>query len=131
MLVIDASALLAVLLQPEGVGAALRARLRAEEALAPEVLDLEVLTALGNLVRAASIGALEAGRAVEALADLPLRRVSHLPLLARCWELRHNVTPYDAAHVALAEVMGATLVTADARLARASGPRCAIDLVTD
>ena len=55
--------------------------------------------------------------------------MGHLPLLDRIWELRENVTPYDAAYVALAEDLGGTLVTADARLGRAPGPRCAIEVL--
>ena len=63
------------------------------------------------------------------LSDLALQRVRHLPLLSRCWELRDNVTVYDASYVALAELLAATLVTADERLARATGPRCAIEVL--
>ncbi len=63
------------------------------------------------------------------LVALPLRRVSHRVLLARCWELRDNRTVYDASYVALAEQLEATLVTADTRLAGAPGLRCEIDLV--
>jgi len=53
-----------------------------------------------------------------------------VPLLARCWELRDDVTFYAAVYVALAEALDLTLLTADARLARASGPRCPIDVLT-
>jgi len=70
-----------------------------------------------------------AGIALADLADLPLRRAPHLPLLPRCWELRHNLTPYDAAYVALAEALEVALVTADRRLSRAAGIRCAVDVV--
>lgn len=71
-------------------------------------------------------------RAALALADLaalPLRRASHQPLLNRCWELRENVTSYDASYVALAEALGVTLLTGDHRLARATGPRCEIEVL--
>ncbi len=77
-------------------------------------------------------GHLDARRAELALADLvelPLRRVSHRPLLGRCWELRENLTVYDAAYVALAELLDAVLVTADARLAAAPGIRCRLDVL--
>ncbi len=73
-----------------------------------------------------------APRAAEALADLadlPLQRASHRPLLARIWELRNNVTTYDAAYVALAEVLDAVLVTGDGRLAGAPGLRCVIEVL--
>lgn len=64
------------------------------------------------------------------LVALPLRRVSHRALLARCWELRDNLTVYDASYAALAEQLETILVTADSRLAGAPGLRCKIDLVT-
>ena len=63
------------------------------------------------------------------LADIPLRRASHWPLLARCWELRDNLTMYDASHVALAEALDVRLLTADARIARAPGPRCPVEVL--
>jgi predicted nucleic acid-binding protein len=61
---------------------------------------------------------------------MPLERVSHTPFLSRIWELRHNLTPYDAAYVALAEVMEAPLLTADARLSRAPGLACEVVLIS-
>jgi len=64
------------------------------------------------------------------LADLPLERAPSVPLLPRCWELREKVTFHDAAYVALAELLDVPLLTADQRLARASGPRCTIDVLT-
>ncbi len=78
-------------------------------------------------------GVISADRAARALADLaahPIERYPHVALLPRIWELRHHVTPYDAAYIALAEVLDAALVTADGRLARAAGPRCTIELLT-
>ena len=70
-----------------------------------------------------------AALAVSDLAALPLRRMSHRLVLQRCWELRHTVTVYDAAYVALAEALAIPLLTADARLSRAAGLRCEIKLV--
>jgi predicted nucleic acid-binding protein len=61
--------------------------------------------------------------------ELPLRRAPHRPLLARCWDLREDLAPYDAAYVALAELLGVVLLTADTRLARAPGPRCELELL--
>jgi predicted nucleic acid-binding protein len=61
------------------------------------------------------------------LVELDLERVSHRRMLARIWELRQNLTPYDAAYAALAEAIDATLVTADRRLSLAPGPRCRIE----
>jgi predicted nucleic acid-binding protein len=63
------------------------------------------------------------------LRSLPIRRVPHPPLLERCWELRANLTTYDAAYVALAELIDAPLVTLDARLAEAPGPTCPIEVL--
>jgi predicted nucleic acid-binding protein len=60
---------------------------------------------------------------------LPLERAAHRPLLTRCWELRENVSVYDAAYVALAEALDVVLLTADARLVRAPGIRCRVELL--
>lgn len=70
-----------------------------------------------------------AERALSSLADLPMRRAPHRPLLRRCWELWQTVTAYDAACIALAEALGIALVTADARLSRAPGVRCNVTLL--
>ena len=77
-------------------------------------------------------GELSTGRAhaaVTDLGDLPLQRYQHAPLLPRMWELRLNLTGYDAAYVALAEVLRAPLVTADARLASAPGHRATVEVL--
>ncbi len=82
--------------------------------------------------RQAQAGHLDRRRAELALTDLvelSLRRVSHRPLLRRCWELRQTVTIYDAAYVALAEALDIRLLTADTRLANTPGPRCEIALI--
>ena len=84
------------------------------------------------LRRLCTSGQLHNVRAAQALADLDalrLERVAHRPLLRRCWELRDNVTVYDAAYVALAEMLDATLLTADERLTRAPLARCAFELL--
>ena len=64
------------------------------------------------------------------LALLPLARVGHVALLDRIWELRENVTVYDGAYIALAELIGATFLTADVRLARSPGTRCEIEVLS-
>ena len=105
-------------------GDAARARLRGETLAAPELVDLEVLSVLRRQHRA---GLLPHGPAALAMADLrqlPVQRAPHGVLLARCWELGDSLTVYDAAHVALAEALEATLLTGDWRLARAAGPTC-------
>ena len=129
MIVVDAS-VLATSLGDDGLdGDRARARLRGERLTAPELVDLEVVSVWRRQVRA---GAMDDRRAALALADLgtlPLRRTPHRPLLARCWELRGNLTIYDAAYVAVAEALGVPLLTGDARLARATGPTCNIEVL--
>lgn len=129
MIVIDAS-VLAVAVGDDGIdGHRARERLANETLAAPELIDLEVASVWRRLVAARLMTARRAGDAVSDLADLPLQRSSHQPLLGRIWELRHTVTPYDAAYIALAEALGVPMVTADARLERASGIRCEIELI--
>jgi len=125
VIVVDASVLAPALGGDGQDGDAARRRLRDEELAAPEIIDLEVT----NVWRHTLTDERRAALALADLLDLPLRRAPHLPLLARCWELRHNVTPYDAAYVALAEALDVALVTADRRLARAAGIRCAVDVL--
>ena len=129
MIVVDASVLATSLGDDGPDGDRARARLRGERLTAPELVDLEVVSVWRRQV---SAGAMDERRAVLALADLgtlPLRRAPHRPLLARCWELRDNLTIYDAAYVAVAEALGMPLLTGDARLARATGPACAIEVL--
>ena len=71
-----------------------------------------------------------AGQAITDLIDLPVNRAPHRPLLPRCWELRNNLTVYDAAYVALAEALETSVLTSDARMSRASGLKCSIELVS-
>jgi len=109
-------------------GRQVRERVVGERLAAPELIDVEVVSAFRRLC---SAGALSAERAEAAIADLhalPIQRVSHRPLLARCWELRENLTVYDAVYIALAERLDATLLTADRRLANAPGARCGFEL---
>ena len=129
MIVIDASALISLLLEGER-SEAMRLRLsRENEPLqAPHLIDLEVTQVLR---RFNCSGVLDDARAVEALEDLSrlrLERHSHEPLLGRIWELRENLTAYDAAYVALAESLNSVLITSDAALARAPGPTIRIEV---
>lgn len=117
------------LIDQDASGEQYRARLAADlDQHAPAILDLEVIAAVRRLARG-GLGEIEASEAVTDLSELSIRRYPHLALLPRIWELRHNVTPYDAAYVALAEVLGAPLLTADSRLAEAPGPRCVVELL--
>lgn len=129
MIVVDASVLVTALGDDGGDGDRARDRLRGERLVAPYLIDLEVTSAWRRL---AAVGDLDDRRAKLALDDLQslrMDRVPHSPLIARCWELRDTLTVYDGAYVALAEVIDAVLLTADARLASASGPKCQIELL--
>lgn len=129
MLVVDASVLSVALADDGPDGDAARARLRGETLAAPELVDLEVASVLRRQNRAGLLDTRRAGLALTDLGVVPMHRASHLPLLGRCWELRENLTAYDAAYVALAEALDVTLLTGDRRLARAAGPICAIELL--
>ena len=129
MIVADASVLVVALADDGPDGDQARARLSGEHLAMPELADLEVTSVLRRQMRSGALDARRAGQALDDLAALPARRAPHRPLLARCWELRDNLTPYDAAYVALAEAMNATLLTGDRRLARAPGSHCAIEVL--
>ncbi len=130
MIVVDASVLASALIDDGGEGERARLRLDAEEMLcAPEIVDLEVASAWRRDLRAGRIDEDRSRQALEDLAAMRLLRTSHQPFMARIWELRHNLTPYDAAYVALAEALDATLLTADARAARAPSLLCEVELL--
>lgn len=117
MIVVDASAILELLLKtPAGERIAERLFGAGETLHAPHVLDLEVAQVLRRYERTGELEAARGAEALEDLADLPLSRYPHDLLLARIWELRRNVTAYDAAYIALAEALEAPLVTRDAAL---------------
>jgi predicted nucleic acid-binding protein len=129
VIVLDASAAVDWLLQtPAGRRIEERIYSRREALHAPHLLDLEVAQVLRRLVRETLISALRAEEAVQDLMDLRVTRYPHFPFLSRIWQLRQNVSAYDAAYLALAENLGATLVTRDARLASAPGRAVAIEL---
>ncbi len=97
---------------------------------APDLIDLEVCQTLRRYVRSQELSAARAETALDLLGQLDLNRYSHVPLLPRIWQLRDNLTAYDGAYVALAEALGATLLTCDERLARAPvGDTATVDLV--
>ena len=128
MIVADASVLVVALADDGPDGDQARARLRRERLTVPELADLEVASVLRRQMQAGTLDARRARLAVDDLAALPARRAPHRPLLPRCWELRNNLTIYDAAYVALAEAMNTTLLTGDRKLARAPGPQCLIEI---
>lgn len=128
-LVPDASVLAVALVDDGPSGRSYRTRLRSGALSAPELIDLEVTAVIRKQVRQ---GLLHPDRGEQAVIDLvamPLTRVPHRQLLRRVWQVRNNLTAYDAAYVAVAELLGATLVTADARLAKVGGPACRIELL--
>lgn len=96
---------------------------------APDLVDVETVAVLRKRWRAGDLTARRFKAAIDDLLDLPLDRFPTGPLMIRAYELRSNVTPYDAAYVALAESLAYTLLTADARLSRAPGSRCQIELL--
>lgn len=129
MTVVDASVIVEMLLRSD-VGEASRTRLvqRREELHAPHFLDLEVANALRHcLLR----GEIDDRRGGEALADLTLmsiKRHGHQPLLERIWQLRHNLTAYDAAYLALADRLDAPLLTRDSGLVSVAGHHARVEL---
>ena len=95
---------------------------------APHLIDLEIAQVLRRYVRSAIISADRGAEAVSDFLDLPLTRYPHFVLLTRVWEMRHNVTAYDAAYLALAEALDAPLITRDRALARTSS-RARVELI--
>ena len=129
MLIVDAGALCEVLLSGPAA-AEVGARLAADPDLAaPHVIDVEAFGVIRRTDRFGLIDGSEARRAVDDLASWPGTRYGHRLLLDRAFELRDNVRGWDAMYVALAEILDSPLLTTDRRLARASGPRCAVELV--
>jgi predicted nucleic acid-binding protein len=130
VIVVDASALLEFLLQtPLGTRVEARLYQDGDELHSPHLVDVEVTQGLRRLVRSGEVSADRAGEAIEDLTDLDLHRHGHLDLLTRGWKLRENVTAYDAIYIALAEALDATVVTCDARLAKAPGHRARVEVL--
>jgi predicted nucleic acid-binding protein len=125
VIVVDASAGLTALLN-DGPG---RQALASEQLHAPHLVDSEIASALRRRLVARQINAEDAWTALDAWRRLGLTRYAVHPLFDRMWELRDNLSAYDAGYVALAETLGCGLITADARLSRAPGIRCAITVV--
>lgn len=134
MAVVDASVLVAILAGKEHVGWA-EGQLSAAGGMprslwAPHLIDAEVGHSLRRLVATGNLRSDHAAAALHDLARLPLRRIGHLGLLDRAWQLRHNLSFYDGLYVALAEVLEAPLMTLDRRLARAAGDASKVTVLT-
>jgi predicted nucleic acid-binding protein len=129
VIVLDASAAVDWLLQTSA-GQSIEKRIysRNETLHAPHLLDLEATQVLRRLSMQRVVSAHRADEAVRDLLDLRVTRYPHLVLLPRIWQLRHNFSAYDAAYVVLAEKLGATLVTRDARLASVTGRVALVEL---
>lgn len=130
MIVVDASVIVTALADDGPDGDQARERLRGERLTAPHVIDLEVVSAWRRLTAGGELDERRARLALDDLQALRIERVRHGPLLDRCWELRDNITIYDAAYVALAELLDVTLVTTDSKLSKAPGARCEVEVLS-
>jgi predicted nucleic acid-binding protein len=128
VIVVDASVLIPALVDQGASGALARERL-AQDVYVPELADVEVLSVVRREVLAGRMSAERGVAVLEDYRDLGLQRFPHLPLLPRAWQLRAAVSAYDAQYVALAELLDVPLITADRRLSRAPGLRCAVDVL--
>ena len=129
MIVVDASVVVTALLVDTEEGDAAREALRSDAAHAPHLLDVEVTSAVRRWVLASRLTVEEARSSIRDLGDLAVTRHGHEPLLERVLELRDAVSTYEGTYVALAELLGATMVTGDRRLSRAPGVRCPVSVV--
>lgn len=130
MIVVDASVLADALCDDGAVGDRVRRELSEDDHwAAPSYVLVEVLSVVRGRLLGGKINAQRAEDAVEALAEIVVDKVEVDPLLARMWQLRDNVSSYDAAYVAAAEFLGCALVTADTRLSKAPGLRCRVIVV--
>ena len=131
MIVIDASVLADALIDDGPVGAAARAALAADAHwAAPSHLLVEVVSVVRGRALGGKLRPARAQEVVDALPTLVIDQVDVATLVDRMWQLRGNLTAYNAAYVAAAEALGCPLVTADGRLAKANAVRCEIRLVS-
>jgi predicted nucleic acid-binding protein len=129
VIVVDASALLEVLLRTSAAKPVEDRLFAARQTLhAPHLLDVEVAQVVRRYAAHGDIDDAPGRAALADLADFPVRRYPHDFLLPRIWDLRHNLTAYDAAYVALAEALDTPLLTRDRRLAATAGHHARIEL---
>ena len=129
VIVTDASVVAPAIASSQSDGVRFRERLRGQAIAAPDLMKTEVLSVIRRRTRKEGLSVAEAATAVQNLLELPVMLYPTTPLLARAWQLRDNLTPYDACYVALAEALDCLLVTADSRLARAPGITCLVEVV--
>jgi predicted nucleic acid-binding protein len=130
VIVVDASALLEALLRTPAAEQVERRLFDPRETLhAPHLLDVEIAQVIRRYAAAGEIDSERGRELLVDLVDFPARRYPHGFLMQRVWELRHNLTAYDAIYVALAEALGASLLTRDRRLAAAAGHHARVELV--
>lgn len=129
MLVVDASVIAPVVADGGSDGVRFRQRLHGDQIAAPDLLGVEVLSVIRRQLHVGTIDVTHAEQAVMDLIDLPITVYPSAQLLLSCWQLRDNLTAYDACYIALAEALGCSLLTADTRLSRAPGTRCPIEVI--
>ena len=129
VLVVDASVVAPAVADGGADGVRYRQRLHGELIAAPDLLRIEVLSVIRRQFQVGTIDATQAEQAVTDLLDLPINVYPTAPLLLRSWQLRDNLTAYDACYIVLAETLGCSFLTADTRLSRAPGTRCPIEVI--
>jgi predicted nucleic acid-binding protein len=129
VIVVDASVLVPALADDDESGDRARELLRGQALVAPHLIDLEFLSALRRQLASGRVPLRRARLALQDLQALASQRAPHAPFAARVWALRDNLTPYDAAYVAVAEALQVPLLTADRGIAQAPGVRCEVRLV--
>jgi predicted nucleic acid-binding protein len=129
VIVVDASVLANVVGDDGEDGDRARGAIHGQELSVPDLVDVEVVSVLRRRWLAKTMTARRFAAAVEDLSAVPADRYPVLPFMRRAYELRANVSAYDATYVALAEQLECALITADRRLAAAPGPRCPITVV--
>jgi predicted nucleic acid-binding protein len=126
VIVLDTSAMVEFLVGADEVAERIRTIVVGQSLAAPHAVDLECASTLRGLVQGKKLPADEGERALQLLGRMNLKRYGHTSLLPRIWQLRHNMWPYDAAYVALAESLSAELVTLDGKIGRVPGLKCAV-----
>lgn len=129
MIVVDASVVVTALVDEGRDGNTARERLAKDDLVAPALIDLEVVSVLRRLESKGQLSERRALLAAEDLFDLRIERVTHRDLIPEVWQHRHNLSPYDAAYVVLAELLDVPFVTSDKRLSEAPNLACTVELL--